>query len=389
MNDCSPYREPPLVFIDLKAQQARIRDRIDRAIARVLEQGDYIMGAEVRAFETQLADFAGASHAIGCANGTDALLMALMALGVGRGDAVICPAFTFTATPEVIALLGATPIFADVREDSFNLDPDKLPAAVAAATKAGLAPKAVIAVDLFGLPSDYPRIDSFAAAHRMFVIADAAQGFGGALEGRKVGTFGCVTATSFFPAKPLGCYGDGGALLTNDDALREVLDSIRVHGKGADKYDNVRIGLNSRLDTLQAAILIEKIAIFADEIEARQAAADRYEALLAGTPGIATPQTPRNARSAWAQYTLRVDAPARDALAQSLREAGVPTAVYYPKPLHWQTAYRDFPCATDGLACSERLASEVLSLPMHPYLTAAQQEHVAAAIRAAMKSLAG
>jgi dTDP-4-amino-4,6-dideoxygalactose transaminase len=252
---------------------------------------------------------------------------------------------------------------------------------------ANLTPKAIIAVDLFGMPADYPAIDAFAKAHGLFVLADAAQSFGASQSGRKVGTFGLATSTSFFPAKPLGCYGDGGAILTDDDELRDILDSIRVHGKGNDKYDNVRVGLNGRLDTLQAAILIEKLAIFPSEIEARQVVADRYRSLLAGVRGIVTPATPEASRSVWAQYTLRTRDVPREALAESLREASVPTAIYYPKPLHQQTAYRDFPLASGGLACAERLSREVLSLPMHPYLTMSMQERVASAIKEAMTRL--
>jgi dTDP-4-amino-4,6-dideoxygalactose transaminase len=379
-------RSRPLALIDLEAQQARIRAKIDRAVSRVLEHGNYIMGPEVGELERRLAAFAGARFCISCSSGTDALLMVLMAKGIGRGDAVICPAFTFAATSEVIALLGATPVFADVNKETFNLDPDKLPGALDAAVRAGLDPKAIVAVDLFGLPADYSAIDKFASAHGLLVLADAAQSFGASHEGRKVGTFGLATATSFFPAKPLGCYGDGGAILTDDGDLTATLESIRVHGKGTDKYDNVRIGVNGRLDTIQAAILIEKLAIFHDEIGARQVAADRYRVLLSSVSGITVPQPPPGSRSVWAQYTLRVPVTVRGVLVKALGAAGVSTAVYYPKPLHHQTAYRAFPCAIGGLPVSESLAGEVLSLPMHPYLSATDQKRVADNLRTALQS---
>ena len=374
----------PLAFIDLAAQQARIRPELDKAIARVLEHGKYIMGPEVRTFEQDLTAFSGAAHAVSCSSGTDALLMVLMAQDIGPGDAVICPAFTFTATPEVIALLGATPVFADVREDTFNLDPDGLEAACDTAKAAGLTPRAIMAVDLFGLPADYDAIERFAEAHGMWVLDDAAQGFGAAYKDRKVGKLGIATATSFFPAKPLGCYGDGGAILTDDDDLAARLESIRVHGKGTDKYDNVRIGINGRLDTLQAAILIEKLKIFADEVEERNKVASRYNTALSGNNGIALPVIPNGLTSVWAQYTLRVPAERRDPLAASLKAQGVPTAIYYPKPLHHQTAYRDYPVPAGGLGVSERLATEVLSLPMHPYLDENMQDRVVNALLGAL-----
>ncbi|GAB4226978.1 MAG: DegT/DnrJ/EryC1/StrS family aminotransferase [Methyloligellaceae bacterium] len=376
--------EPPLAFIDLAAQQRRIRPQIDAAIARVLDHGKYIMGPEVGELERQLAAFSGAKHCISCSSGTDALLMALMARDIGPGDAVLCPAFTFTATPEVIALLGATPIFIDVEEASFNLDPGKLDEGVAAARAAGLQPKAIIAVDLFGLPADYDAIEAFAEAQGMWVLADAAQGYGGRYKERKVGQLGLMTATSFFPAKPLGCYGDGGAIFTDDDTLAAALESIRVHGKGTGKYDNVRIGVNGRLDTMQAAILIEKLKIFAEEIEARDRVAARYNEAFRARNEIATPEVPEGLSSAWAQYTLRLPAERRDAIAARLKERGIPTAIYYPKPLHEQTAYKGFPVAGGGLPVSERLSREVLSLPMHPYLDAAAQERVIAAVLEAL-----
>jgi len=374
--------EEPIALIDLETQQARIRDRLDRAIARVLDHGQYIMGPEVAELERRLAAFCGARHAIGCASGTDALLIALMAMGVGRGDAVICPAFTFTATPEVIALLGATAVFCDVDARSFNLDPAAVPAAAETARERGLTPKAVMPVDLFGQPADYRALLPVAEALGLQVLADAAQSFGAEAHGRKVGQIGHAAATSFFPAKPLGCYGDGGAVFTDDDALAEVMRSIRLHGRGGDKYDIVRVGVNGRIDTLQAAILIEKLAIFEDEIARRQEVARRYEAGLSNV--VAVPRIPPGVTSVWAQYTIVVPDGRRDALAARLKAQGIATGVYYPRPLHEQPAYADHPLSKAGAPVSERLSREVLSLPMHPYLAPEQQDRVIAAIREAL-----
>ena len=367
---------PPVIpFIDLEAQQARIRERLDAAVGRVLAHGQYIMGPEVAELESRLSAFCGAAQTIACASGTDALALALMALGVGRGDAVLVPTFTFAATAEVVPLLGAVPVFVDVDADSFNVDPAGLRAGIAAARRAGLRPAGMIAVDLFGQPADYDAIHEIARAHDLWVIADAAQSFGAGWRNRKVGTLARLTTTSFFPAKPLGCYGDGGAVFTDDPKLAAVIRSLRVHGQGEDKYDNVRIGINGRLDTLQAAILLTKLDIFADEIQARQRAAARYHELLAGL--AVTPSLREGASSSWAQYTIR--SPDREALRNRLATAGIPTAVYYARPLHRQTAYRAFPVAEGGCPIAERLATEVLSLPMHPYLDHATQEEVAAA----------
>jgi dTDP-4-amino-4,6-dideoxygalactose transaminase len=379
-------RKPPspIVFIDLAAQQTRIRDRLDRAVARVLDHGQYIMGPEVLALEEQLAAFTGARHALSCSSGTDALLIALMALGVGKGDAVLCPAFTYTATPEAIALVGATPIFVDVNPNTFNVDPDGLTAGLEAARAQNLRAAGLIAVDLFGLPADYPALSQFARAHALFVLSDAAQSFGAALNNRRVGTFGIISATSFFPAKPLGCYGDGGALFTEDDALAARMSSIRLHGKadGADKYAIERIGVNGRLDTLQATILIEKLAIFPEEIEMRQHVADRY---AAGLGDVAlTPKATPTSRSVWAQYTLRIPDGKRDAVAAQLKACSIPTAIYYPRPLHQQTAYAHFPKAFADASEAERLCAEVLSLPMHPYLPPVQQEYIIECVRRAV-----
>lgn len=368
-------------FIDLAAQQARLRDEIDARIAAVLDHGRYIMGPEVGELETALAEFSGAPNVVTCASGTDALVMALMALDVGPGDAVFVPTFTFAATAESVALLGATPVFVDVDEVTFNLDVDGLAAAVEA-TPEGLRPVGVIAVDLFGLPADYQGIDRAIAGRDMWVMADAAQSFGATRDGRSVGRMAPLTTTSFFPAKPLGCYGDGGAVFATDAEQAQVLRSIRVHGSGSEKYDNVRLGINGRLDTLQAAILLPKLAVFGDEIAARQRVADRYAAGLADV--VEVPATPEGAQSTWAQYTLRLEH--RDAVAEKLRGEGVPTAIYYPRPLHQQTAYRHHPVGVVGLAVSERLATEVLSLPMHPYLTEADQDVVIDAVRRAVAS---
>jgi dTDP-4-amino-4,6-dideoxygalactose transaminase len=369
----------PVPLIDLAAQRERIRDRLDAAIGRVLDHGQYIRGPEVAVFEERIGAYCGARHAISCSNGTDALMMALMAHGIGRGDAVICPAFTFTATPEVIALLGATPVFCDVDARTFNLEAASLPAAVDTARSHGLRPRALIAVDLFGQPADYPAILSAADTHDLIVVCDAAQSFGAKTGGLSVGRIGHVTTTSFFPAKPLGCFGDGGAIFTDAAALADVLRSLRLHGKGADKYDIVRVGMNGRLDTLQAAILIEKLAIFADEVERRRAVARRYDAGLGNV--VTTPHVPTGVEPVWAQYTVTVPGGRRDALAAALHDQGIQTAVYYPKPLHQQKAFRDCLVSKAGAAVSERLAGSVLSLPMHPYLHPEQQERVIAAVR--------
>jgi dTDP-4-amino-4,6-dideoxygalactose transaminase len=375
--------QPEIAFIDLAAQQARIRDRIDAALRRVLAHGQYIMGPEVADLEERLSAFCGAAHTVACASGTDALALALMALDVRRCDAILIPSFTFAATAEVVPLLGAVPIFVDVDPESFNLEPEALGAGITAARRAGLRPVGIIAVDLFGQPADYDAIHEVAEAHDLWVIADAAQSFGASWHDRKVGTLARLTTTSFFPAKPLGCYGDGGAVFTDDSQLAAVIRSLRVHGQGEDKYDNVRIGINGRLDTLQAAILLTKLDIFGDEIHARQRAAERYHGLLAGR--VATPSLRAEASSTWAQYTLR--SPDRDALRNRLAAAGVPTAIYYSRPLHLQTAYRDFPVAEGGCPIAERLASEVLSLPMHPYLDHATQDRIVEAICTARAAL--
>ncbi len=368
-----------LPFIDLQAQRARIKDRIDAAIARVLDHGQFILGPEVKTFETQLAAFGRAQHCLANANGTDALVLPLLAWDVTEGDAVFCPSFTFAATAEVVPWTGATPVFVDVRADTYNIDPASLEAAIDGVNREGkLAPKVVIAVDLFGQPADYPAIAQICRKHGLKLIADSAQGFGCTLHGEHPINWADCTTTSFFPAKPLGCYGDGGAVLTNSEEELALMRSFAVHGAGADKYDNVRIGMNSRLDTIQAAILIEKLAIFEDEIRARTIVAERYAHLLEGL--VRTPAVIAGGVSTWAQYTI--EAKHRDGLAAHLREAGVPTAQYYPKPLHLQSAYRRYPVGAGGMMVSENIAGRILSLPMHAYLEAATQEKIAAAIRA-------
>ena len=305
-------RLPPIPFIDLAAQRRRLASRIDAAIARVVDHCQFILGPEVRALEDELAKFCGARHALSCASGTDALLLALMAKGIGAGDAVLCPSFTFCATAEVAALLGATPVFADVDAATFNISPASLRRAIATAKRLGLKPKAVIPVDLFGLSADHDAISAIARAEGLFVLDDAAQSFGATYKGRRLGALADATATSFFPAKPLGCYGDGGAIFTDDDELADTIQSLRVHGQGTDKYDNTRIGLTGRLDSIQAAVLLEKLAIFPDEIDARHEIAQRYAKGLADVATV--PREPEGYRSVWAQYTIRVEFGVRDRL---------------------------------------------------------------------------
>jgi dTDP-4-amino-4,6-dideoxygalactose transaminase len=373
----------PIPFIDVGAQRRRLGRAIDDAIARVTEHCQFIQGPEVAEFEARLAEFCGARYAVGCASGTDALMLVLMAKGIGPGDAVICPAFTFCATAEVVVLLGATPVFADVDADTFNLNAASVKRAIATAKRQGLTPKALIPVDLFGLPADYDALLPVAKEEGLFVLDDAAQGFGATYKGRKLGIVAPATATSFFPAKPLGCYGDGGAVLTDDAGLVEILKSLRVHGQGTDKYDNVRIGMTSRLDTVQAAVLIEKLKIFADEIDARDRAARRYSEGLKDV--CVVPVVPEGMTSIWAQYTIRLKPGVRDGLAVKLKAQGVPTAVYYPKPLHRLEAYKRFPVADNGIPTTDQLSEEVISLPMHAYLDAATQDRVIEAVRAALR----
>jgi dTDP-4-amino-4,6-dideoxygalactose transaminase len=376
-------------FIDLAAQQARIKSRIDAAIQRVLAHGGYILGPEVREFESQLAAFGQARLALSCANGTDAIALPLMAWDIGPGAAVFCPSFTFAATPEVVPWVGATPVFVDIDPDTYNLDPAHLEAAIVATTAQGkLRPAAVIAVDLFGQPADYPAIAAICARHGLKLISDSAQGFGCTLAGHHPLHWADVTTTSFFPAKPLGCYGDGGAVLTNDPALWERMDSLRIHGKAVPsdgaafdhdpKYLNMRIGMNSRLDTIQAAILIEKLAIFEEEIALRQAVAERYADGLKGAC-ISTPAVIEGGVSVWAQYVIEHGD--RDGLAEHLKTQDIPSAVYYPVPMHRQAPYAAFPQGPGGLPVSDAKAELVIALPMHAYLTPDVQDQIIAAVR--------
>ncbi len=368
-------------FVDLNAQFLRLEEEIRAGIDSVLEHGRFIMGPEVKELEEQLAAFAGLKHAVSCSSGTDALLMALMAAGIGTGDVVFTTPFTFIATAEVISLLGATPVFVDIDRKTFNIDPEKLQSAIIAVKQddpscsplpegisaKGLQPKAVIPVDLFGLPADYDRINKVADENNLFVLEDAAQGFGGTYKNKKAGGLGHVGAVSFFPAKPLGCYGDGGAILTDDDEIAEKLISIRVHGKGTEKYDNIRIGLNGRLDTLQAAILLPKLRAFAEEIDRRQKVADFYSTHLnnAGS-SLVLPHVPDGSSSAWAQYSILCEN--RDELQKELKDAGIPSMVYYPKPLHLQSAYGKLGHREGDYPVSEMCSRRILSLPIHPYL---------------------
>lgn len=381
----APAAPAMIPFIDLAAQQARIKTEIEAGIQDVLSHGKYIMGPEVAALEQQLAEFCGAKHAITCSSGTDALVMGLMAFGIGPGHAVVVPSFTFCATAEAIVLLGATPIFADCLEDTFNIDPASATMAIEKARAENLEPKGIVAVDLFGQPADYDALQEIADANDMWVMSDSAQGFGSTYKGRKSGTYGAISCTSFFPAKPLGCYGDGGAVFTDNDEYAEIMRSVRVHGKGSHKYDNVRIGLNARLDTMQAAILKPKLSIFGDEVEKRNAVANQYAALMGDV--ASTPFVRDDCVSAWAQYTVVLpEGKDRAAVQAVLKAHGVPSAVYYPLPLHQQTAYKSSPSATGGaLPVCESLAERVFSLPMHPYMPQQHIEQVANAVKAALE----
>jgi dTDP-4-amino-4,6-dideoxygalactose transaminase len=382
-------------FIDLAFQQKRIRKELEKGILGVLDHGQYIMGPEIKQLERQLAHYCGVRHAVSCASGTDALLLALMAYRIGPGDAVFTSPFTFIATAEVIQLLGATPVFVDIDPDTFNIDPNRLAVAFAAVNDGRskdhplpkgndrlLKPKAVIAVDLFGLPADYPAINRIASEHGAIVIEDAAQSFGAELDGIKACSLAAVGCTSFFPAKPLGCYGDGGMCFTDDANLASVMDSLRVHGKGTDKYDNVRIGINGRMDTLQAAIVLSKFSIFPEEVVMRQEVAGRYERLLGGLNGLSVPGVPPGFKSVWAQYSLlAASAEQRQRLQEGLKLAGIPTAVYYPKPLHLQTAFSHLGYNEGDFPKSEDASRRIFSLPMHPYMTAEEQESIADVIK--------
>lgn len=368
-------------FIDLKAQISRVEDDIQRRMNAVLKHGKFIMGPEVAELEGELAAFAGVKHCVTCSSGTDALLMSLMALGVGPGDAVFTTPFTFIATAEVISLLGATPVFTDVDAETYNLDPERLELAVQAVENrdaglhplpetalrgTGLTPKAVVPVDLYGLPADYRSINAVAERYGLVVLGDGAQSFGSMYHGARTAAAATAACTSFFPAKPLGCLGDGGAVFSDDEGFAEACASLRAHGKGGHKYDNVRTGLNARLDTIQAAALLSKLAIFPDELERRQRVAAMYGERLADLDDLRTPEVPEHAQSAWAQYTVRSSR--RDEIQSALKEDGIPSVVYYPMPLHLQTAYADLRYAAGAFPVAEAMSGQVFSLPMHPYL---------------------
>ena len=373
----------PLAFNDLAAQQDRIKDRLDSSIADVLARGQYILGPQVAELEGALAKFCGATNCVACANGTDALSLVLMAEDIGAGDAVFVPSFTFVATAEAVSGRGATPVFVDIDATTFNMDAASLTRAIDAAKKSGRRPRMVIAVDLYGQPADYAALGAVAQESGLTLVADAAQSFGGTLAGKGVGTLADYTTTSFFPAKPLGCYGDGGAVFTEDSAKADILRSLRFHGKGSHKYENVRVGLNSRLDTLQAAILLVKLYIFPDEIASRQEIATHYSKILRG---VQTPQVAPEATSVWAQYTVRLpETVDREKIQAACGKAGVPTVVYYPIPLHRQPAYAQNPSDPEGLGHSDAAAARVLSLPMHPYLTPEIQARVAETLTAAVE----
>ena len=382
MNQHARLDSQPIPFIDVLAQRRRLGKAIDEAVARVLNHCQFILGPEIRELETQLAAYCGVRHAISCASGTDALTLVLLAKGVGSGDAVFCPSFTFAATAEVVALIGATPVFVDVEEATFNIDAASLERAISTARKLGLKPKAVLPVDLFGLPANHDSIAGVAEDSGLFVLDDAAQGFGATYKGSKLGKFGLATTTSFFPAKPLGCYGDGGAVFTDDDTLAETIRGLRVHGQMPGKSEFSHIGMTGRLDTIQAAVLIEKLKIFPEEIEARNLAARRYSEKLGNVAIV--PLVPQGYTSVWAQYTIRLAPGLRDGLAAALRAEGIPTAIYYAKPPHRHEAYKRFPIADGGLPITDKLADEVISLPMHAYLDETTQDRIIDAVKRAL-----
>ena len=382
-------------FIDLAAQQSRIRTKIEERIATVLDHGKYVMGPEIHELERTLAEHAGVKYATGCASGTDALLLALMAYDVGPGDIIFTTPFTFIATAEVVALLGATPIFVDIDPVTFNLDPSKLEQAIKA-VKANdpaisplpqilgnrqLTPKGIIAVDLFGLPADYDAVNRIAKDNGLFVIQDAAQSFGGEYKGQRTCSHTDIGCTSFFPAKPLGCYGDGGMCFTNDDNLAGRIQSLRVHGQGTDKYNNIRIGINGRLDTFQAAVLLAKFEVFPEEVKLRQDVTKRYYEFLSGGPVIA-PTVPEDYLSVWAQYSILAGSEKdRARIQDKLKEAGIPTAIYYPKPLHIQTAFAYLGYKDGDFPVSDDCAKRIFSIPMHPYLKEEDQKRIAKVIK--------
>jgi UDP-2-acetamido-2-deoxy-ribo-hexuluronate aminotransferase len=382
-------------FIDLTTQQKRIRERIESNIQTVLSHGQYILGPEIKELEERLAEYVGIEHAVACSSGTDALLLALMAYNVGPGDAILTSPFTFIAAAEVISLLGATPVFVDIDPETFNMDPEHLERALVAlqdglgdyalpagCTESSLVTKGIIAVDLFGLPADYDAINAIAKRHGLFVIEDAAQSFGAQYKGRRACSLGDIACTSFFPAKPLGGYGDGGMCFVDDEPLAQAMRSFSLHGQGTHRYDNVRIGINGRMDTLQAAILHAKFEIFSDEVEKRQKVAEKYAELLSALDiELVTPVVPPGYQSVWAQYSvLSRNETQRSELQSRLKEAGIPTAIYYPKPLHLQPAFQGLGYREGDFPVSEDHSRRVFSLPMHPYLKQEEQEHISAII---------
>ena len=373
----------PTRFIDLKTQYQRLQVDIDAGIRRVLDHGAYIMGPEISELEAGLSAFCGARHSIACSSGTDALLLGLMACEVGPGDAVFTTPFTFFATAEVIAILGATPVFVDIDARTFNIDPVKLDQAIRRVASAGrLTPRGIIPVNLFGLPADYDAINAIAADHQMFVLEDTAQGFGGEYKGRMSGSLGDISATSFYPPKPLGCYGDGGAVFTSDDALADKIRSIRVHGEGADKYDNIRIGLNARMDSIQAAVLLPKLAVFAEEITQRQRVARNYSAALAGL--VETPCVSADCKSVWAQYSVLSDH--RQSIRSALAACHIPTVIYYPVPCHLSPALEYLGYRPGDMPVAENVSGRIFSLPMHPYIKDGFAGQVAEIISDAVKN---
>jgi dTDP-4-amino-4,6-dideoxygalactose transaminase len=372
-----------IAFIDLAQQQARIRDKIDAGLTAVLNHGAYIMGPEVSALESRLGDWTKAAHNISCSSGTDALLLALHGLELQPGQGVIVPSFTFAASAEVMPTMGAIPIFAEVEADSFNLDPNKLEAALVAGKAANIDVVGIIGVGLFGQPANYDAIRTFANAHDLWLIDDAAQSFGAQWQGRPVGQLADVTCTSFFPAKPLGAYGDGGAVFTDDDKIADIIRSCRIHGMGKDKYENIRIGMTGRLDSMQAVVLDAKLDIFEEELVLRQAVADRYQTLIGDV--VDAPRLAAGATSSWAQYCIKLPKTSnRDHVIKHLGASGVPTAIYYPIPMHQQPPYTAFPQSQCGLGVTLDLCRRVLALPMHPYLDEAQKQHIAAELRNAL-----
>ena len=381
MDPADEKKSAPVQFVDLRSQYQRLQVEVDAGIRRVLDHGAYIMGPEIAELEAALSAFCGARHCIACSSGTDALLLALMACEVGPGDAVFTTPFTFFATAEAIMLLGATPVFVDIDARTFNLDANRLDDVVRQVARTGrLTPRGIIAVNLFGLAADYDAINAIATEHRLFVLEDTAQGFGGEYKGRKSGTLGDLSATSFYPAKPLGCYGDGGAVFTGDDALAEKIRSLRVHGQGIDKYDNVRIGLNARMDSIQAAVLLSKLTIFADEIKRRQRVARNYSDALAGL--VEVPCVPTDCKSVWAQYCVLSDH--RQAMRSALQAAGIPTVVYYPVPCHLSAALERLGYRRGDMPVAESVCERIFSLPMHPYIEHGFAGQVTEVIRGAI-----